>query len=139
MRNERGNVVPSLRAVLYDEGDRKGDGARPGFGLLVELGYTVLGAGGGGEALEILKKKGVDIHLILTDIVMPQRSGRELALQAAALRPGIRVLYMSGYPRSEREKEEELPSGIPFIQKPFSPLTLARMVRGALDNPPASN
>ncbi len=106
--------------------------------VLVELGYTVLGAGGGGDALEILKNKEGNIQLLLTDIVMPQTSGRELALRAAELCPGVRVLFMSGYPRGKREMEEELPPGATFIQKPFSPLALAQMVRQTLDNPLAA-
>ncbi len=106
--------------------------------VLMDLGYTVLAAGGGVGALEFLKKKGAAIRLILTDVVMPEISGPELALRAAALCPGIRVLFMSGYPRSEREREEELAAGATVIQKPFSPMTLARVVREALDIPPAA-
>ncbi|RJP24360.1 MAG: response regulator [Deltaproteobacteria bacterium] len=101
--------------------------------VLMELGYTVLAAGCGEEALEILGKKGADVRLILTDIVMPRISGRDLALRASERFPGIRVLFMSGYPRSEREKGEELPPDTTFLQKPFSPAILARTVREALD------
>jgi signal transduction histidine kinase/CheY-like chemotaxis protein len=101
--------------------------------VLVELGYTVLAAGGGGEALEILNDKGVDIRLLLTDIMMPHMSGHKLALRASELCPGIRIIFMSGYPRSEREKADELIYDSVFILKPFSPLTLARKVRETLD------
>jgi len=66
---------------------------------------------------------------------MPEISGPELALRAAALCPGVRILFMSGYARSEREREEELTAATD-IQKPFSPMTLARIVREALDSPP---
>ncbi|MBM2828343.1 MAG: Response regulator [Actinobacteria bacterium] len=106
--------------------------------VLMEQGYTVLGAGGGGEALEILKKKEIDIKLILTDVVMPLMNGRELARRATDLRPGVRVLFMSGYPGSEHEKDKELPPDTTIIQKPFSPIALARIVRETLDNPPTA-
>ncbi len=106
--------------------------------VLMQQGYTVLVAGGGGEALKILKKKGAAIRLILTDVVMPEISGAELALRAAALCPDVRILFMSGYPRSEREREEELTAGAIVIQKPFSPMALARIVRETLESPPAA-
>jgi len=105
--------------------------------ILMELGYTVLGARNGEDALEILKKKEGDIRLILTDVLMPRMSGPELALRADKLLPGVTILYMSGHPIGEREKDTKLPTGATFIRKPFSPLTLARLVRQMLDNPPA--
>jgi two-component system cell cycle sensor histidine kinase/response regulator CckA len=106
--------------------------------ILLELGYTVLGARSGEEALEILKKKERDIRLILTDVVMPRISGPELALQADKLLPGVTILYMSGHPIGEREKDTKLPAGTTFIRKPFSPMVLARIVREALDSAPAA-
>jgi CheY-like chemotaxis protein len=102
--------------------------------ILMELGYTVLGARNGEDALEILKKKEGDIRLILTDVLMPRMSGPELALRADKLLPGVTILYMSGHPIGEREKDTKLPPGTTFIRKPFSPMVLARFVREALDS-----
>ncbi len=106
--------------------------------VLMELGYTVLGARNGAEALEIIRKKEGDIRLILTDVVMPRMSGPELALRAAESLPGVTILYMSGHPVGDREEDTKLPTGTTFIRKPFSPMALARVVREALDSAPAA-
>ncbi|HET8712061.1 MAG TPA: PAS domain S-box protein [Gemmatimonadales bacterium] len=96
-------------------------------------GYVVLAASDATTALRLVERHGGTIHLLLTDVVMPGMSGRDLADQLASRRPGIRVLYMSGYPGDAIVQHGELPSGSAFLQKPFSPDGLARKVRDLLD------
>ena len=96
-------------------------------------GYIVLAATDAPAAMRIVERHGGTIHLLLTDVVMPGLSGQELADQLASRRPGIRVLYMSGYPGDAVVQHGTLPSGSPFLQKPFSPDHLARKVRDVLD------
>jgi PAS domain S-box-containing protein len=96
-------------------------------------GYVVLAASDATTALRLVERHGGTIHLLLTDVVMPGMSGRDLADQLAARRPGIRVLYMSGYPGDAVVQHGELQAGSTFLQKPFSPDGLARRVREVLD------
>ena len=96
-------------------------------------GYVVLAASDATTALRLVERHGGMIHLLLTDVVMPGMSGRDLADQLAARRPGSRVLYMSGYPGDAVVHEGELKPGSAFLQKPFSPDGLARKVRAVLD------
>ncbi|MDP3910645.1 MAG: PAS domain S-box protein [Gemmatimonadales bacterium] len=96
-------------------------------------GYVVLAAEDGGAAMRIVERHGGPIDLLLTDVVMPGISGRELAEQLAARRPGVRVLYMSGYPGDAVVHQGTLAAGSAFLQKPFSPDGLARKVRDVLD------
>jgi PAS domain S-box-containing protein len=96
-------------------------------------GYVVLAASDPLAALRVVEHHGGTIHLLLTDVVMPGLSGRELADRLTAQRPGMRVLYMSGYPGDAVVQHGTLPSGSAFLQKPFSPDGLARKVRDVLD------
>jgi PAS domain S-box-containing protein len=96
-------------------------------------GYVVLAASDATTALRLVERHGGTIHLLLTDVVMPGMSGRDLADQLAARRPGTRVLYMSGYPGDAVVQHGELQPGAAFLQKPFSPDSLARKVRDVLD------
>jgi len=98
-------------------------------------GYLVLSASDGASAIRVVERHGGMIHLLLTDLVMPGLSGRELAERLAARRPGLRVLYMSGYPGDAVVQHGTLPAGTAFLQKPFSPDGLARKVRDVLDAP----
>ncbi len=108
--------------------------------MLVREGYTVLGASGGTEALELIKSNpDKQIDLLLTDIVMPEVNGRELAEKVRALRPGLKVLYMSGFMKETILKYYGISiAGIPFLQKPFTRDTLGRKVREVLDAPSAA-
>src|SRR5216117_2458329 len=94
-------------------------------------GYVVLAASDASDAMRVVERHGGTIHLLLTDVVMPGLSGRELADRLATRRPGIRVLYMSGYPGDAVVQHGALPHGSAFLQKPFSPDGLARKVKTA--------
>ena len=100
--------------------------------LLSSLGYQVLTAADGVRALEVAASHRGRIHLLITDVVMPKMGGFELATKLAERRPGVRVLYSSGYTESAIVDQGVLVEGINFLQKPYSPSTLARRVREAL-------
>ncbi|HVA01863.1 MAG TPA: response regulator [Terriglobia bacterium] len=102
-------------------------------GILEARGYTLLEAGGGEEALKMIESHAGPIHLLLTDIVMPRVNGPELAARLAPLHPEVKVLYMSGYTDNAIVHHGILDSGTHFLQKPFTPETLARRVREVLD------
>jgi len=97
-------------------------------------GYRVLVASGGREAEEIAAQTSQEIHLLLTDVVMPDLSGKVLADQLLARRPGLRVLYMSGYPQNPIAHHGVLDPGVRFLAKPFVPASLLEAVRRALDD-----
>ncbi|MEK7447076.1 MAG: PAS domain S-box protein [candidate division NC10 bacterium] len=104
--------------------------------VLEQSGYTVLAASGPAEALGIAERHAGPIHLILTDVVMPHMSGPRLVKEIAPLRPGIKVLYMSGYTADAIAQHGILDPGLSLLQKPFLPHALARKVREVLDTPP---
>ena len=102
-------------------------------GVLKELGYQVVSAGSGADALEILSGSH-RVDLLLTDVVMPGGiNGRQLADQADGHRPGLRVLYMTGYTRNAIIHQGRMDRGINMISKPFSFEELASKVRQVLD------
>jgi len=96
-------------------------------------GYTVLQARDGRDALDLIRQHGQPIHLLLTDVVMPEMSGRQLAKWVADIQPGIRVLYMSGYTDGVIAHHGVLDAGVAYLQKPFTADFLARKVREVLD------
>jgi PAS domain S-box-containing protein len=100
---------------------------------LESQGYTVLEAGGGPAALALPDGELAGVHLLLTDVVMPEMGGRQLADRLRAKRPGLKVLYMSGYTDDAVLRHGILEHADQFIAKPFSPLALARKVREVLD------
>lgn len=100
---------------------------------LEQLGYTVLACSGADEALRALASHPGPIHLLLTDVVMPRMNGKELAARVTALRPGISVLFTSGYGEKIIAKEGVLELGVNFIGKPYRPIELAKTVRCVLD------
>jgi len=99
-------------------------------------GYRVLTGRHGGEALLVAEQHGGPLDLVVTDMVMPQVSGVELARRLRRTQPGVRVLYMSGYADAALAVQEALAPDARFVQKPFPPDTLLRVVREALDAPP---
>jgi two-component system cell cycle sensor histidine kinase/response regulator CckA len=104
-------------------------------GVLLLRGYSVLEASRGDEALSVSESHRGPIKLLVTDIVMPGMSGRDLAEQILLRHPEIRVLYMSGYTDDAILHQGVLEEGALFLQKPFTPDALARKVREVLDTP----
>jgi len=100
---------------------------------LQQLGYTVLACSGADEALRTLASHTDPIHLLVTDVVMPRMNGKELAARVTALRPGISVLFTSGYGEKIIAKEGVLDLGVNFVEKPYRPVELAKKVRCVLD------
>ena len=96
-------------------------------------GFQILEAGSGPEALVICEKHGDEVDLLLTDVVMPQMSGVELAARLTAVRRGLRVLYMSGYTEDTLGQRGVLSPETAFINKPFTPASLREAVRAVLD------
>jgi PAS domain S-box-containing protein len=103
--------------------------------VLDRLGYTVLEAPNGEVALQVATRHQGPIHLLLTDVIMPELGGRRLADQLIALRPEVKVLYTSGYTDDAVVRHGVLNSGIAYLQKPFTPDALARKLRDVLDAP----
>jgi two-component system cell cycle sensor histidine kinase/response regulator CckA len=108
---------------------------------ILELsGYTVLESPTGKAALALAVKKHQEIHLLLTDVVMPQMSGRELAQRFSTLRPNAKVIFMSGYTDDAVVRHGILQQGVAYLQKPFTGEALTRKVRMTLDGAvPGSN
>jgi two-component system cell cycle sensor histidine kinase/response regulator CckA len=96
------------------------------------FGYTVLEARHGVEALLTCERHQGPIHMMVTDVVMPQMSGRQLADRLTPLRPEMKVLYMSGYTEDEVVQRGVADLSVAFLQKPFKPVELARQVHAAL-------
>jgi PAS domain S-box-containing protein len=103
--------------------------------VLKDLNYQVLQAPEGNSALKILESGAHDIDLLLTDVIMPGMSGRVVADQAKRLKPGIKILFMTGYSQNAIVHQGRLDPGIHLIQKPVTPPELASRVRNLLDQP----
>ena len=102
---------------------------------LRRFGYRVLEAGNGAEALKVARQSQDPIHLLLTDVVMPEMGGRELALMLKRERPATRVLYTSGYPDAAGVQEEVQEAVVAYLPKPYTPEDLAKKVREVLAAP----
>jgi CheY-like chemotaxis protein len=101
--------------------------------ILRRHGYTVLEAKDAGEALAVSGRTTEPIHLLLTDVVLPQVSGTELAERIGKAHPETKVLFMSGYTEDALARQGANVSGTAFLNKPFSPVDLARKIREVLD------
>jgi len=110
--------VPAVRAVTRE--------------MLKRYGYHVLEAADGLTALQVAADYKETIHLLLTDVVMPDLSGRDLAERFRTLRPAMSVVFMSGYTDDAVVRHGILQEGIAYLQKPFTPVSLAKKVRGVL-------
>ncbi|MBK6306066.1 MAG: PAS domain-containing protein [Gemmatimonadetes bacterium] len=96
-------------------------------------GFVVLEAGDGIEALEVARQHSGEIHILVTDVVMPRLGGKELAERLVAERPQIKVLFASGYTRNAIVHQGVLEQGTQFLQKPYVPASLTKKVREVLD------
>jgi two-component system cell cycle sensor histidine kinase/response regulator CckA len=101
--------------------------------MLEHLGYTVLTANNGREALDIVRTGGQQIDLLLTDVVMPEMAGHDLAQEVSSIRPGMKLVFMSGYPGRVTSGLGVSEANVLFLQKPFSTEDLGRRIRSALD------
>jgi CheY-like chemotaxis protein len=101
--------------------------------MLETRGYTVLAAGTPGEAIRLAREHAGEIHLLLTDVVMPEMNGRALAKNLLSLYPHLKRLFMSGYTADVIARQGVLDDGVHFIQKPFSTKNLSAKVREALE------
>ena len=100
--------------------------------VLRSYGYQVLEAANGGDALLLCERNSAPIHLMVTDVIMPGMTGRELAQRLQQIRPDTKVLYMSGYATDVIANKGILESGVAHLPKPFAPSSLARKVREVL-------
>jgi DNA-binding NtrC family response regulator len=101
--------------------------------MLLLQGYKVLETGQSSDAVGVASKHDGPIDLLLTDVVMPQMSGQQLAEQVVALRPGIKVVFMSGHPGSMASERGMFDPAAFLLQKPFTMDTLGQILRHALD------
>jgi PAS domain S-box-containing protein len=102
--------------------------------MLQHLGYNTLSAGKPSEAIGIVQESSNDIHLVITDVVMPEMNGRELVDQLKIIQPEIKYVFMSGYTANIIAHQGVLDKGVNFIQKPFTLKDLAVKIRKVLDN-----
>jgi two-component system cell cycle sensor histidine kinase/response regulator CckA len=101
--------------------------------MLQRLGYTVLAASTPGEAIRLAERNAGKIRLLITDVVMPEMNGRDLAASIQGSTPGLGCLFISGYTPTEITDHGALELGAHFLQKPFSLQALGAKVREALD------
>lgn len=99
--------------------------------VLERAGYDVLAAGTGAEALEMLGTAGT-ADLLMTDVIMPGMNGRDLAAEVQRIRPGMKVIFLSGYTDETITPHGVLPAGVNYIEKPFSHDVMIETVRKVL-------
>jgi CheY-like chemotaxis protein/signal transduction histidine kinase len=100
--------------------------------ILASAGYNVLLAANGSDAIQLADEYDGDIHLLLTDVVLPNMGGKEIAGRIALVRPETKVLFMSGYTGNVADERENLEPGVEFLQKPFTPDALCQKIGSLL-------
>jgi polar amino acid transport system substrate-binding protein len=101
--------------------------------VLEKFGYTVIGAANGEEAVNIFRENEGKIHLLLLDVIMPKKNGKEAYEEIKRIRPAIKALFISGYTANIIHKRGFIEEGLEFILKPVSPTELLRKVRKVLE------
>jgi polar amino acid transport system substrate-binding protein len=101
--------------------------------ILLDLGYRVLEAADGQEAIECYQKQHSEIDLLIVDVIMPRKSGRDVYDVVRSASPGAKVLFLSGYTADIIHKKGIFEEGMEFLPKPVSPADLARKIRTMLD------
>ena len=101
--------------------------------ILAQYAYRVVSAASGTEAIRLARQYESEIHLLLTDVIMPDGSGKDLAALLRDLRPRLKVLYISGYPHIPSAGVDTMDFREAFLAKPFAPADLAGRVRETLD------
>jgi two-component system, cell cycle sensor histidine kinase and response regulator CckA len=102
--------------------------------MLTRQGYAVVAASSPGEAIRLAREHSGEIHLLITDVIMPEMNGPNLAKQLQSFCPNLKCLFMSGFTGDLITKHGVLEDGVFFIQKPFTAQTLAESMRKALEN-----
>ena len=102
--------------------------------VLETLGYRIIDAKNGEEAIQLAESYGDEINLLLTDVVMPKMNGKDLAKKIKDLHPELSVLFMSGYTDDIMSRHGVLEEDVHFLGKPFTPMTLAVKVRESLES-----
>jgi CheY-like chemotaxis protein len=134
--NEAADMPRGSETILLVEDD---DAVRLLARVTLErIGYSVLQAGSPKEAMLLVGASAMPIHLLLSDIIMPDSEGTPLFDRLVRVHPGLRILYMSGYADEAILRHGVLMEGTPFMQKPFTPLVLARKIRDVLEAAPTS-
>ena len=129
-KNNQSSIRGNERILLVEDDDSVRNFTMT---ALKSMGYDVLCASNGIQALEEIRKGKKEIHLVITDSVMPKMGGRKLVKNITEIDNSIKVLFISGYTNNEIIEKGELIDGINFLQKPFSIISLGRKIRQLLD------
>ena len=105
--------------------------------VLHDLNFEVIEAADAAAALRVIERNEVRIDLLLSDVALPGVNGRELVARARQLRPGLKVLFMTGYSRDTVESQGRFEPGIDLVQKPVTEAILAKRIRGMIDAAPS--
>jgi YesN/AraC family two-component response regulator len=101
---------------------------------LQSVGYNIIEAANGIEALECIKNNGTDLSLVITDVIMPGMGGKELAENIKKIQPNLKILFTSGYTDHKVVSSGKLKTGINFLHKPYSLHELSRKVRELIEH-----
>lgn len=132
MESGRISDRPESRDVLLVEDEAAV--RRAAFEFLSSIGYKVLGAADGLQALDVARSQSGPIHILVTDVVMPNMSGAQLAEQLLKERPGVKVLFVSGYAEKTVLQHGDIDLSARFLQKPFTLKALGQKIRTTLES-----